>query len=241
MLAHALRRWSEGERHASALLAIDSSDQRGWALRLEEGRLRGDTLSMQRNAAHLARLPRTQRNVWLAMAYARGPYGTRLLSMTPEQLGLTTLSDSVQDYYDTKADIRIAQGDEGRARAYYDSIRTKLSRRTLSGPRLYALAGYLALAQSATGDTAAGRRTLTSLVASARQVATRSDLRDVLEPRVMAAIYGRLGEPEEAVPWLEAGLRAPVRWTARGYANEPKTKVLRGSPAFERFLRAHPE
>ena len=91
------------------------------------------------------------------------------------------------------------------------------------------------MAQSALGDTAAGRRTLRSLVAWARQVATRPDLLDVLEPRVMAAIYGRLGEPEEAVRWLEAGLRAPVGWTVRGYANEPKTKVLRGPPAFERF------
>ena len=110
---HSLRRWSEGQLHASALLAIDSSDQRGWALRLDEGRIRGDTLSMQRNAAHLARLPRTRRNVWLAMAYARGPYGTHFLSMTPQQLGLTTLSDSVQDYYDTKADILHRAGRRG--------------------------------------------------------------------------------------------------------------------------------
>jgi hypothetical protein len=196
---------------------------------------------MQRDAARLARLPRVQTGLWVNMAYARGTYGTRFISMTPKALGLLTLYDSVANYFDTKADVLVARGDELGARAYYDSIRTRLA--AVPAEQVFALnvPGYRALAEAALGDTATARRTLSSLLVSARQIASRADLTDVLDARIMAGIYGRLDEPEEAVRWLEAGLRAPVSFTARGYANEPKTHVLRGTPAFERFLRAHPE
>jgi len=98
-----------------------------------------------------------------------------------------------------------------------------------------------ALAEAGLGDTAAARRTLATALVAARRIALRADLTDALSPLTAAAVYARLGEPETAVRWLAAGLASPHGvYTARRFAIEPSLFVLRGTPAFERFLREHP-
>ena len=240
-----LRRWADVQRETDAAIALDSTDEQPWLVRLSAGRKRGDTLSMQLDAALALRLVRVPTPALLGTsAYARGPYAERFLALTPQALDAVTVYDSASVYFDTKADILTQRRDAAGARVYYDSIRVSLARmkgRDVVGFFGTGLLAQRALAEAALGDTAAARRTLAEVLEAARQTATRRDLFDVLDETTMAAIYARLGEPDTAVRWLEAGLAAPFGWTGRGYAVEPRLQVLRGTAAFERFLRAHPE
>ena len=125
---------------------------------------------------------------------------------------------------------------------YFDSIRTLLGSRPLNGPDAATLLLQRAIAEAGLGDTFAARRTLAAALATAHRIALRADLTDVIIPYTAAAVYARLGEPETAVHWLAAGLANPsTGYTARAYAIEPSLFVLRGTPAFERFLREHPQ
>ena len=61
---------------------------------------------------------------------------------------------------------------------------------------------------------------------------------DVLDAATVAGIYARLGEPDAAMRWIENAVRNPFGYhTALDYGNDPKLKVLRGTPAFERLIR----
>ena len=125
---------------------------------------------------------------------------------------------------------------------YYDSIRTLLESRLLNGPDAPTLLLRRALAEVEVGDTAVARRTLVTALATAQRNAVGVGRTDLFVPVTAAAVYARLGEPETAVRWLAAGLAAPsAGYTARRYAVEPSLFVLRGTPAFERFLGEHPQ
>ena len=91
------------------------------------------------------------------------------------------------------------------------------------------------------GDTAAALHAVAALLESARAVAKRPDLTDVLDPAHMAAIYGRIGEPDAAAHWLKTGLSAPTGWSPRKYASIPTLRFLSATPAFLRFRAAHPD
>jgi TolB-like protein len=241
LLAVGLRRWEEGRRYADAVTALDSADPRGWAARLDVVYGQGDTvalgLELDRALAHVTRPD--NRLLWF-MSQAGGSYGARFLALSAREQGVTTMYDSVFWYYDAKADVWLRRGEPIRANVYYDSVRSLLAGRVLGGALGPDLLAARALSEAALGDRRAARRTLSAALAAARRTALRADLTDVLSTSIVAAAYGHLGEPETAVRWLEAGIAAPGGWTARGYARDPKLFVLRGAPAFERFLRAHP-
>ena len=61
----------------------------------------------------------------------------------------------------------------------------------------------------------------------------------------MAGLYARLRMPDSAARWLAvvaANRDCPcASWTARAFAIEPRLRELRGTPAFERFLRERRE
>ncbi|GJG89079.1 hypothetical protein tb265_42600 [Gemmatimonadetes bacterium T265] len=238
-----LRHWAEARGYADALIALDSTNERGWAQRLVVLEAQGDTLAAQGAAAQaLARLPHPSYLVLNEVAYAGGPYGPLYLGRSARDLGITTLYDSVAVYYDTKTDVCLRLGDGARARAYADSLQRLLARRPpRSADDSVYFAPFLAFAQATLGDTAAARATLTRALAQARAAPAADSLR-VLDAELVAGTYARLGEPETAVRWLEASVTAPGRGvTAQGYAVRPKLLVLHGTPAFERFRRAHPE
>ena len=248
-LAVALRRWREALGYADAVIALDSTDEQGWTARMAVATAQGDTLGLQREAARaLASLPRPSTRVMTTAAYAGGVYGPRYLTASARELDAATLSDSV-NFYDTKADVVLRLGELARSRVYSDSVRRLLAGRPLTGPQESGLLQSLAFAQANLADTAAARRTLGRAIALARmqpwmQPPAHGDSLPVpgVDVITAAATYARLGETETAVRWIEAGYATSSGgWTARAYAIEPKLLVLRGTPAFERFLRAHPE
>jgi tetratricopeptide (TPR) repeat protein len=241
-LAIGLRRWEEGRRYADAVTALDSADPRGWMAGLYVAHGQGDTVALERELGRaLAHVPRPDSYLLWYMSQAGGSHGPRFLELSAREQGVTTLYDSVFYYYAAKADVRLRRGDLAGANVYYDSVRSLLTGRVLGGVQGPDLLAARALSEAALGDPRAARRTLAAALAGARRAALRSDLTDVLGASTVAAVYARLGEPETAVRWLEAGLAAPVGSTARGYAAQPSLFVLRGAPAFERFLRAHPD
>ena len=239
--ATALRRWADARRYASALIALDSTDDRGWRVALEVPFAQGDTLGMQRLAARaVAHLPRPSSEFLDLTAYAGGEYAQRYLALSTREYGAFTLADSV-NYYDTKMDVLLRQGNAPRARVYADSMRRIIAGRALSGGGEAGLLSELAFAHAALGDTAAARRAITRAVALARATAAPADSFNVLGVGV-AGTYARLGEPETAVRWLATRfVSGTIAITAQGLRVAPKLLVLRGTPAFERFLRAHPQ
>ncbi|HEX2724050.1 MAG TPA: hypothetical protein VHM24_14125, partial [Gemmatimonadaceae bacterium] len=237
-LGSAQKDWVAVERHSRALIAIDPTDERAWAKLAQMGRNRGDSVAMHAVLEEAFRQIRSPTNLLLVhMVYAGHGMGARFVRMTPEQLGIETLRDSIGTYYDNKADWYLGTGDLGKARIYYDSIIAKLERRKLSGPGVPPIKLYLAHAYAVTGRLAEARRELEGAKTMARSLRQlRPDNSPDLDPRIMAGILGSLGEYEEAIKELRNTVRYTA-WTRRGLAREPKLRSLRGNPAYEAFLR----
>ncbi|HEY0776751.1 MAG TPA: serine/threonine-protein kinase [Gemmatirosa sp.] len=243
--ARARRRWADARGYADAVLALDSASEPGWIAQVLVAEAQGDTDAMQRLAAPaLARLPHASQQLWHELAAAGGPYGPKYLARSARDLDIGTLADSA-DYYDAKTDVALRRGDLARARAYGDSLQSLLAGRALAGDNDANVVAILAFAQANRGDTAAARGTLARAFATAR-VWNPDTVRRV-DARVVAGTFARLGEPATAVRWLAADLADPHGdwvaggWTPRAFAVSPKLLVLHRTPAFERFLRAHPE
>jgi serine/threonine-protein kinase len=237
-----MRRWPDALRWADALIALDSTDERGWDRRLLVTNALGDTVGMQRDLSRaMASIPHPSISLLVNMPYASDAFARRFVSMSARELGVATLYDSVWSYLDTKADAYARLGDRALERVYYDSMATILTRRAL-GSSETGLLSELALAQAATGRSGDSRRTLDRLFSFVRGTATRPDLTRTLDVTIMGGTYARLSQPDSAVRWLERTLADPAgRYTANGLAANPKLLLLHGTPAFERFMREHPQ
>ncbi|HEY0779956.1 MAG TPA: protein kinase [Gemmatirosa sp.] len=240
-LALPLRRWADARRYADGAIALDSADERGWIWRLAVETGQGDTLGMQRvAAAALARLPHAGPALLSVAATADVAFGPVYRARSAHDLGIATLVDSVEFYYDAKSDVCLRRGALDASRVYSDSIRRLLARRPLTGPDDDALLAYRAFAEANLGDTADARSTLARALRQARSRQAPADSLRVLVADVVAGTYARLDDPGTAVRWLEADLANPRGGsTARGFAARPKLYALRGTPAFARLLREH--
>jgi Flp pilus assembly protein TadD len=240
--ATARRRWTDALRYAGALITLDSTDERGWFMRGLVFTMQGDTVSAQHDLARAMEvIPHPSVLLLNTMAYAGTASARRYLTLSARELGVATLYDSVWVYFDVKADACAQIGDQVCERAYYDSIRTILENRTLSGGSEASMLSELALAQAAVGRPGESRRTLDRMLSFARGSSTRADQTGNLDATIMGGLYARLGQPDSAVIWLEKTIANPIgRYTSQGLAVNPKLRVLHGTPAFERFLGAHP-
>jgi TolB-like protein len=238
-LAVQMRRWDEARQFADKAIALDSTDERGWSTRTRVEVFRGDTIALQRELARaLARLPHPSNQIVSQMAYASDAYARRYMALTARELGVETLYDSINIYFDNKADAALRVRDTVRARAYYDSIRTLLAKRPAAVSDEPGFLMERALVEATLGQPAVARATVAHMIAISRPMAARRDLTDVLDPMMMARIYARLGEKETAVRWLRAGLENPLdSYTAERYAIDPTLQLLRGTPAFDQLVR----
>jgi hypothetical protein len=163
--------------------------------------------------------------------------GSRFIRMTPEQVQIETLADSVGTYYDNKADYYLGRGDRARAKIYHDSIIGKLRGRNLSGPGEPANRMYLANAYAFSGQLEEARRELErSTKAAIALHQTWPDGAPQLNGRIVAAVRGCLGDYSGAIAAARR-LLTDDSWTRAGLAREPKLQVLRGNPAYEAFLK----
>ena len=122
-----LREWGTAERHARTLTMVDPTDERGWSELASMARNRGDTSGIRRAVTEAFRnIPSPSNVVLVFMVYAGDEMGNRFIRMTPEQLHIESLVDSIATYYDNKADFYLGKGDMPRARVYLDSIIGKL-------------------------------------------------------------------------------------------------------------------
>jgi TolB-like protein/tetratricopeptide (TPR) repeat protein len=242
-IAMGVRKYAESRRYADALIALDSSAAQGWALRVEVAMVQGDTSGMQRELAKAeARLHQLSGRMRVMMVYGGDDLARRALALSAQEFGVATFADSITNYHAVRADAFTRLGDPVRARLEYQSIRRIVSGRPLSGYWEAPLLSHLALAQATLGQPDEARRTLARALAVARAASARPDLSDVLASDVISAVHAQLGEPDKAVAWLELAVANPGgQWTARGFSIRPKLFVLRGTPEFERFLRAHPD
>ena len=233
-----MRRWEAAVHDADALIALDSADQRGWMVRATIERYCGDTLALQRVLDRaLARLPHPTNQLMSLMPYAGVAFGSRYLALSARQLGVTTLLDSVM-YYDARADVYLRRGDLAGARARHDSLRALLADLRIVGGVEFFLSRR-AFAEAASGADAEARRTLARVTEMAHPGTADMSRADGI---AVAAAYARLGDSPTAMRWLEATLANPMgSYTARAFAIEPKLLPLHGTPAFEAFLRAHPQ
>jgi TolB-like protein/Flp pilus assembly protein TadD len=233
-----LREWGTAERHARTLTTVDPTDERGWSELASMARNRGDTSGIRRAVTDAFRNITSPSNVILVfMVYAGDEMGSRFVRMTPEQLHIESLVDSVATYYDNKADFYLGKGDMARARVYLDSIIGKLEGRNLAGPSEAYLRIYLSHSYAATGK---GQLALAELErAKAAAIAAGNVRRDGspnVDGRIAAAIFGGSGKHREAIEELRrfVELRA---WTRAGLAQEPKLKRFVGLPEWRAFFR----
>jgi TolB-like protein len=232
------RDWVEWEKRTRASIALDPSDERGWAALAQRARSRGDTVAMKQTIAEaLKYIPSPSNRLLVSMVYAGNELGSRFIPMKPEQLRIETLYDSVSSYHDNKADYFLRIGNEAKARASLDSIIVQMEGRNLAGQLEGDLRMYLANAYAQTGRLTEAARELDRARNAA--LAARSvwlDGTPNLNPRVVAAILGALGRHDEAISQLRILIREG-QWTRAGIALEPKMRTLRGNPKYEAFLR----
>jgi serine/threonine-protein kinase len=237
-MAFQRRDWVEWEKRTRASIALDPTDERGWAALAQRARSAGDTISMKKTISEALRyIPSPSNLLLVSMVYAGNELGARFIPMKPEQLRIETLYDSVSSYHDNKADYFFRVGNIPKARASLDSIIDQMEGRTLSGRLEADLRMYLANAYAQTGRLPEAARELDRARSAARasKILNRDGSPD-LNPRVVAAILGALGRPDEAVEQLRRLIGAG-QWTRAGIALEPKMRTLRGNPKYEAFLR----
>ena len=236
----ALRRkdWVEFEKRTRASIALDPTDERGWATLADNARQRGDTVAMREVLKEALRYIPSPSNLLLVfMVYSGNEFGSRFIRMRPEQVRIETLYDSVSSYHDNKADYFLRVGNMPKARASLDSIVAQLEGRSLSGRIESDLRLYLANAYAQTGRTSEAARELERARSAARAAKdVRKDGVPDLNPRIVAAVLGALGRYDEAVSELRV-LAIEGGWTRAGIALEPKMRTLRGNPKYEAFLR----
>ncbi len=231
--------WVAWEKHTRDAIAIDPTDERGWSQLASVARGRGDTAGMRKAIEDAFKyIPAPSNLLLVFMVYAGDELGSRFIRMTPQQLRIETLYDSVSTYHDNKADFYLRVGNMPKAKVYLDSIIGLLENRNLSGPTEGDLRVYFANAYAQTGRLDEARRELDRARAAARASnQLRDDGAPSLNPRVVAGILGALGQHDEAVRELRWMISEQPQWTRAGFAREPKLRTLRGNPLFEAFLR----
>ncbi|MEP6508968.1 MAG: protein kinase [Gemmatimonadales bacterium] len=237
-LAAKLRDWVGAERSARALIALDPTDERGWAELAVIARQQGDTAGIRKTIEEAFRyIPAPSNRLLVFMVYAGHNLGTRFVRMSPDQLRIETLEDSVRTYYDNKADFYLALGDASREKIYHDSIISKLEGRNLSGPGEASLRLFLANAYAFAGKLPEAQRELDRARASAKAMhQVEGDGTVDMDHRVVAAVLARIGRQDEAIRELRSQIKNST-WTRQGLALEPKLRGLRGNKAFEDFLK----
>ncbi|MEO8576660.1 MAG: protein kinase [Gemmatimonadales bacterium] len=237
-LAEDQKDWATMNRYARTLVGIDPTDERGWSLLAAIARKRGDSTGMRNTIEEAFKyIPSPSNLVLVFMAYAGTEMGSRFIAMTPEQIHIETLPDSVGTYYDNKADYFVGRGEPARAKIYYDSIIAKLEGRNLSGSGEPSIRLYLANAYAFNNRLPEAKREVERAMAAARALKdTRPDGSLDLNSRILAAVYGKLGRYDDAIREARALLKHDS-WTRAGLAREPKLRGLRGNPAYEAFLR----
>ena len=237
-LAQNIHDWTGAEQSARALIAVDPTDERGWAQLAEIGRMRGDSVAMRHAVEEAFKfIPNPSNLLLVYMVYAGNDMGARFVRMNPEQLRIETLDDSVRTYYDNKADYYLGKGDLARARIYHDSIIGKLEGRNLSGPDEPTIRSYLALAYAFTGrsaEAAAEVERLTTIARRLKQFEPDGSLD--INHRVVAATLGKLGREDDAIRELRLQLKDGA-WTRAGLRAEPKLLFMRGNAKLDAFFR----
>ncbi len=238
--AYNARQWDDAFTYASTLIDLDSTDQRGWFARMSLHLLRGDTSAVRQDFATSMRIIPGASALSRYMPFGGDAYRTRFLNSSMNDLEIISLLDSANSYFDSKISVAVALRDSVRARVYADSLCQLLENRSLSGPDEALLLVILAGAQSIAGKLDASRRSIGQAMTIARRSSTLEYPSDALPGAgaMVASVYARLGDFDTAVRWLEADL--PVYLSVRGLLLEPRLDVLKGTPQFEQFLKAHP-
>ena len=237
-LAHDQKDWADANRYSRALIDIDPTDERAWALLATVARKRGDSVQLRSVIEEAFRYIPAPSNVLLVyMVYAGDAMGFRFVRMTPEQIRIETLPDSVTTYYDNKADFFLGRGDLPRARIYHDSIIKKLEGRNLAGPSEPYMRLFLANAYAFSGRASDAMKELgRARTAAKAQSYVRPDGTLRLNSRSVAAVLASNGQYDAAVKEARR-LLTDESWTRAGLAREPKLRPLRGNPAYNAFLK----
>ena len=218
-------------RYARAAIEIDPTDERGWSVLANLHRGEGDSAAIRSTLEEaFTHIPSPSNLLLTNMVYAGGQTGAKFILMTPEDLKIGTVFDSVATYYDNKADYYLGRRDFSKARIYHDSIIAKLNGRNLSGLSEPLLRMYLANAY------AFGDRLVDARREMARAAKAAVPLREQLDRRISAVVLHKLGNTEGAVAEATIMVKQEL-WSRKGLAIEPKMQVLRGAPAFEAFLK----
>jgi TolB-like protein len=237
-LAETQKNWGALERYARAATEVDPTDERGWASLATMARKRGDSAGIRSAVEQgFKYIPSPSNLLLVYMVYAGGEMGARFVRMTPEQVRIESISDSVGTYYDNKADYYLGRHDFAKAKIYHDSIIAKLEGRNLSGPAEPAIRMYLANAYAFSGNGQQARKELDRATKAAIALKqTRPDGTPEVNGRIVAAVLASLGDYNGAVAAARRLLK-DESWTRAGLAREPKLQKLRGNPAYEAFLK----
>jgi eukaryotic-like serine/threonine-protein kinase len=237
-LAEQQKDWNTAMNAARTTTSIDPTDERGWAGLARIARNRGDTAGIRKTLEEaFSYIPAPSNLLLVSMVYGGHDLGMRFVKMTPEQLRIETIMDSVSTYYDNKADFFLNERDAERVAIYADSIIGKLERRNISGPVEPRLRLYLAHAYALTGRAEDARKELERARVAARAWKNLDPEGNIdLDQRIVASILARTGDYTGAVQELRKFARRTA-WTPGGLMLEPKLVAFRGNSLFEAFAR----
>lgn len=233
------RKFGEVGRIGEAILALDSTDERGWTQVFLAQAMRGDTTTMRRTAERmLLSIPRPGVNLASWALLVDPAMRRRYLSRSGSERQISSVSDSIQDI-DNRMIAALLLRDTLRARAHAETLiafALKANARRHLAP--YIRVG-IAHAQAIAGMNADASTTLSSAIQEARGAGTEQYPARELQADDVAGVYGLLGNPSEAVRWLEAGLKST--YTMRWFAVYPRLDALRRTPEYREFVRKHPQ
>ena len=231
-------RWSDAQRFGDAILAIDSTDERGWFTLTSAYLLQGDSIALERVSRRVLRhVNKPSGWVTCNIAFGSREMSGWVLGLSATEQRVSSLSDSIY-YYDCKVDAALRIKGAAHARVFSDSIIGLLPpRRTASMRRV---AWYpdamlaLAYAYAVVGRPAEAVALTKSVTESDLQSNAAQTVGLVFTAHKAATVYAQVGDTARAMRWLKLGLTQG--YTINFYKIDPRLRPLHGTAIFKRFV-----
>jgi tetratricopeptide (TPR) repeat protein len=233
------RRYGDAAAIADQYLALSPSTADAYDLKITLAmKSRGDT-ALARQTLALARTKVTKMSRSLASdAIEIGPAEREwFATLTPADLGLTQVFDSV-NYYLNKAALFTGRN-PARAQAYIDSVLVIVTARPLTGHLAFAQHAVLANAYATVGRKADAEREITAVKAHIATMPNPAGYEAAELSEGMAEDYALLSNADSAVAMIRRVLILPTGISRPYLPVTPVYAPIRSAPSFQAVVAGH--
>jgi serine/threonine-protein kinase len=228
-----MRRYSVCARYADRVNRVAPDAVLGYSFRAEVQEASGGDMRTAQRIIHEGLAGPNREGLLFVAGWFIARFGTpedreALLAVRVDAFGSDTAG-----YYAVKGDASRVAGDRGRARAYYDSMRTfdeGRTRRQVPNSQAHSSLGYAYANLGRRADAVREGRRATELLPVSRDAFEGAD-----RMLNLAIIYGLVGDRDAAVEQLRALLKVPS-WVSPGdLRTNPDWALLRDDPRFQQL------